>query len=151
MLMKIALAILAVFVVAKFVRRRYGRGGSCRSRGGGSRRRLWPFFGLRDLGLSDEQEHALREQAKLFRARVSAQNIGRDSRTHLAAVLRSESFDAEILGDMFASHDDALRTLRLEAVERLAAVHEVLDPDQRDRLASKLERGRGMPSGGPFR
>ena len=122
--------------------------GRRRSRG---RRGGWGIpTGLRDkLDLSGEQEEVLREQAKLFRARVHSLDIPGDTRVRLAAVMRSESLDETILGDLFSAHDDALRTLRLEAVERLAAVHDALDPVQRESLATLLERGFG--GSGPFR
>jgi hypothetical protein len=65
--------------------------------------------------------------------------------------MRSESFDAESLGEAFAKHDSALSTLRNAVVEGLAKIHEALDEKQRARLAELIESGMGRRWHGPYR
>lgn len=73
------------------------------------------------------------------------------SRSYVARAMRSESFDAEALGEAFAKHDSALSTLRKAAVEGLGKVHEALDDRQRARLAELVESGIGRRWHGPYR
>ena len=147
--MKFLIGALVALLALKFFRRaRHFRRHGCSRRGrfrGGERgsRARWIDHISSKLSLSGDQEEVVREQVKLFRARARSLNVPADTRRKVAAVLRSENFDENILGELFIEHDDAMRTMRLEAVERLAAVHDVLDPAQRELLAKLLERGLG--------
>jgi Spy/CpxP family protein refolding chaperone len=85
------------------------------------------------------------DQAHSARREVEA------SRSDVARALRSESFDAEALGEAFAKHDSALSGLRNAAVEGLGKVHEALDDRQRARLAELIEAGMGRRWRGPYR
>jgi len=73
------------------------------------------------------------------------------SRSDVARALRSDSFDAEAMGEAFAKHDAALAALRRAAVESLSRAHEVLDEGQRKRLAELVESGMGRRWHGPYR
>jgi hypothetical protein len=71
-----------------------------------------------------------------------------DARQTLAAAMRSETFDAEALGNQLASSGER-RELQPEV---LVAIHGALDPAQRETLAAKIEKdglralmGRGRP------
>lgn len=141
--------------VARFTRHRRGCGrGHHHHHGGWRARRRHRRDQLEHLtetlGLDEEQEDMLAEQAKLLRKRVRsmAGEVGK-TRGDLARAMRAPSFDENIVGEMYARHDDVIRLLRLELVERLATIHERLDEGQRERLAELFESGRGY--GGPFR
>jgi len=103
------------------------------------------------LGATPDQERVIREQAKRFRAKVKTmRGEGKRTRDDLARAMRADSFDENIMGDLFVRHDDELRELRIQAVELLANVHAVLDERQRELLASIVLDGRPL-GGGPYR
>jgi hypothetical protein len=65
--------------------------------------------------------------------------------------MRSDAFDAEVMGDSFSRQDERIREIREGLVGALAKIHDVLDERQRRRLADMVESmdrfgGRG---GGP--
>ncbi len=104
------------------------------------------------LGATREQEKLIREQARRFRSKLkSMRGEGRRTRDDLARALRADSFDENVMGDLFVRHDDELRELRIQTVELLANVHAVLDERQRELLASIVEDGRPLGFGGPYR
>ena len=104
------------------------------------------------LGATKEQENVIREQARHFRSKLkSMRGEGRRTRDDLARAFRAESFDENVMGEMFVRHDDELRELRIQTVELLANVHVVLDERQRELLASIIEVGRPLGFGGPYR
>lgn len=155
--MHLLVTVLAVFLVLgvarRFLRRRYlvrGCGHSRHQGPGGPSRRGFVRRLSEKLGLSDEQRKVVEREATAFRKKLKAMRaVGPKTRTQVADVFRSDDFDADLLGSMFVGHDDALRELRLEFVERLAHIHEALNDSQRERLADLVERGMGF--GGPFR
>ncbi|MCC6522979.1 MAG: hypothetical protein IT373_09990 [Polyangiaceae bacterium] len=67
----------------------------------------------------------------------------RQSQKDLAAVYRGAYFDESVLGHVFGRHDEVIERFRRAAVGLLAKVHEVLDEEQRARLAKVLEAGVG--------
>ncbi|MBI4952759.1 MAG: periplasmic heavy metal sensor [Myxococcales bacterium] len=71
----------------------------------------------------------------------------RQSQKDLAAVYRGAYFDESVLGHVFGRHDEVIERFRRAAVGLLGKVHEVLDEEQRARLAKILEAGvgRSMP------
>lgn len=76
----------------------------------------------------------------------------RYSRADVARAMRAESLDEEALGAAFVRHDDVMDALRKAVVGALAKVHDVLDPQQRERLADWLDAsGRPFHFGGPYR
>lgn len=104
------------------------------------------------LGATKEQERVIREQARHFRSKLrSMRGEGGRTREDLARAFRADSFDENVMGDLFIRHDDELRELRIQAVELLASVHAVLDERQRELLASIVEDGRPIGFGGPYR
>lgn len=107
---------------------------------------------LERIGATPEQEEVVREQARKFHRKVkSLRSEGKRTREDLARALRSDSFDENIMGDLFVRHDDELRELRIQTVELLASVHAVLDERQRELLASLVANGRPFGIGGPYR
>lgn len=106
---------------------------------------------LDQLDVSEEQEAAIKDHVRAFYKRAKKhRNETERSRDDIAEVMRSESFDENILGEMFVRHDDALRELRKDSVELLAHIHYVLDAEQRRKLASIIESGPRW-FGGPYR
>jgi uncharacterized membrane protein len=77
----------------------------------------------------------------------------RQSRVDLAQAFRAASFDAEVMGNAFARHDEQLETLRKAVTGALAKVHDALDERQRARLAEWLDSRGGFGSffGGVYR
>lgn len=65
----------------------------------------------------------------------------KQTRADLAAALRKPAFDEVLLGELFARHDEALRRARKAFVGFTSKVHDVLEEEQRARLATMLERG----------
>ena len=72
------------------------------------------------------------------------------SRADVADAIAGDDLDEEVMGELFTRHDDRLRELRKAFVGALARVHEVLDEDQRAKLARGLKGG-GLGGFGPFR
>jgi hypothetical protein len=67
------------------------------------------------------------------------------SRGDVAKAVRSESFDAVHLGEVFGKHDDAIDGVRKAFVGAMQKVHDALDERQRSILADLIESG---PFGG---
>ena len=76
---------------------------------------------------------------------------GRATRDDVAALIRTESLDEDVLAGIFTRHDDRLREMQQAFGDALARVHQALDPEQRERLAKLLESGRTPGLGGPYR
>ena len=64
----------------------------------------------------------------------------RRSRREIADALRGPTFDGIALGEQFARHDTVLEGGRKAFVGLFAKVHDVLEPDQRTRLADLVDR-----------
>lgn len=104
------------------------------------------------LGTSPNQEKAIKETMNKMQEAVSAAK--RDlwlTREQLAVLFRSDSFDETLVSDMISRHDEAVERVRNAAVDSLAKVYEILDPDQRAKLAEWLEQGKGGFGGHPYR
>ena len=65
----------------------------------------------------------------------------RRSRQEIADALRRPTFDGVVLGEQFARHDTVIEGARKAFVGLVARVHDALEPEQRTRLASLVERG----------
>jgi hypothetical protein len=111
------------------------------------RGRRWLMRGLfRRLETTPTQQQALQAAAEEFQesAKQWKGEAGR-TRTDIAAALRRPAIDAESMGELFARHDTALEGVRKAFVGLSIKVHDVLDADQRERLARLIEAGpRGL-------
>ncbi len=95
---------------------------------------------------------ATREQAQVIRDAFrsvhdelhSLREEGRSTRDDVAKALAGERFDEELLGLLFARHDERLESLRRTLVGALAKVHDALSPEQRERLARLIGRRFGF-------
>lgn len=104
------------------------------------------------LDTTPGQEKAIRSAVdELLEELHGVKRTVQDSRADVARAMRGDEFNAEILGEVFARHDGAIDGLRKAGVGALAKVHDVLDPEQRSKLADLLESMRGRGSGGPYR
>jgi len=107
-----------------------------------------------ELDLNPEQQDKVEDHVRAFTRRARKLRGERDrTREDVAEAMRSESFDENILGEMYARHDDALRELRKDFVEMLAHIHYLLDERQRRKLARIIDRGPRPFRGGfhPYR
>lgn len=128
-------AALVIRVVVGFRMRRWGMGwhrGHHGGRGHHHRMRGWRLF--RDLDLTREQRHQIRDLMREMREHVS--DIRGDLPESLARVLGNDQFDrisAERLADeRFA----ALVRAKDKAIDVMERVHSVLTPAQRARVAA---------------
>lgn len=87
----------------------------------------------------------------LFEEGRGLRREGRSSRDDVAKLLRTESLDETILGELFARHDERLRDMQKAFADALGRIHQALDPEQRAQLASLLESDHGPGHGGPYR
>jgi len=112
-------------------------------RGGFFRSRILRQLSMR-LRATPGQEKVIAQAAdEVLEAGRAAHQAMRASKKDLADVFSGPSFDESLLGDVFSRQDDAIRNLRLVVTGALARVHEVLEPEQRERLAEILSRGPG--------
>jgi uncharacterized membrane protein len=115
----------------------------------GQRALLYNIFARLDL--SPAQEKALRSEFFGLRDKLGElRGEGERSRADVAAALRADAFEDSALDAMFARHDDRLAQVRGEFATSLRRVHELLDPEQRDRLA-ELIGGDWRSWRGPYR
>jgi len=121
-------------------RGRRGRG----PRGGFGARFLDAVFDRLETTPSQEREigGALDE---LFDAGRGLRREARTSRGDVARLMRTESLDETLLGELFARHDERLRELQKSFADALGRVHLALDPEQRERLAELLEAATAGP------
>ncbi len=129
------------------------RGGPFRTHGREQWRGGHPmgFFFLRRLfqalDTTPGQEKAIRAAMdELFDVMGKHRSELHKSREDIAKAMRSSSFDATTMGDLFARQDAAIEAIRKAMVGALAKVHEVLDEQQRSRLANMIERAGGWRS-----
>ncbi len=78
---------------------------------------------------------------ELFAAGGDARDDARQARRDIAAALRGERVDEATLARAFASLEQKLQHLREVASLGVTRAHEILEPDQRRRLASAIEHG----------
>ncbi len=75
-----------------------------------------------------------------------------ETRAQIANAIRRGTVDETDLGELYARHDEKLRTIRTAFFGALAKVTDALDEDQRKKLADMLDRSeRGAHRGGPYR
>lgn len=118
--------------------------------GWGRRGMLRMLFERLDTTPGQEKEIAAAVDEFVAKAR-ELRGESRSSRDDVARLLRTETLDENILGELFGRHDEKLRDLQKAFADALGRVHQALDPEQRDQLAQLLETGRGPGFGGPYR
>jgi hypothetical protein len=98
---------------------------------------------LSHVRATPEQQRAIGVAFDEFRADMKKVGGGetRRSRQEIADALRRPTFDGVVLGEQFARHDTVIEGARKAFVGLVAHVHDTLEPDQRTRLASLVERG----------
>ncbi len=76
-----------------------------------------------------------------------------ETRAQIANAIRRGTVDETEMGELYARHDEKLRTIRTAFFGALAKVTDALDEDQRKKLADMLERSErgGSHRGGPYR
>lgn len=118
-------------------------------RRGNHRARAW-IRGLADrLDATREQERVMYDAAEeLYSELRELGQRARDTKDELGQAFGPDRLDEERMGSLFAAHDELLEHARKAFVGALAKVHEVLDVEQRERLARLLARRRGY---GPYR
>jgi hypothetical protein len=89
------------------------------------------------------QERAIGAAFEEFRGDMKKLGGGetRRSRQEIADALRQPTFDGVVLGEQFARHDTVIEGARKAFVGLVARVHDALEPEQRSRLATLVERG----------
>ena len=89
------------------------------------------------------QERAIGVAFEEFRGDMKKLGGGetRRSRQEIADALRHPTFDGVVLGEQFARHDTVIEGARKAFVGLVARVHDALEPEQRTRLATLVERG----------
>lgn len=107
----------------------------------------------RRVGTRPEQEQELEAAIDELLAEIKEELRAelRRSREDLGQIMGEDEFDAGQMGDLFSRHDETLGRLRRALVGALARIHDVLDPEQRGRLAELLRAGDGPWMGGPYR
>ena len=113
-------------------------------------------FGMRwvfeRLDTTPGQEKVIRQAYEEVREAMRAGEGELDAtRREIAAAIRAGHVDETQMGELYARHDEKLRTLRTTFFGALAKVTEALDEDQRKSLADMLDRGQGGFFGGPYR
>jgi hypothetical protein len=125
----------------------FGRGWRGRGRWGWGGRGFGFFDHVFErLDTSSSQEREIRSALdELWTAGKDFKHELFESRGDVAKAFKADAFDATIMGEVFARHDDSLDKARKAAVGALAKIHAVLDERQREKLADFFERGRGGP------
>ncbi|HEY7371139.1 MAG TPA: periplasmic heavy metal sensor [Polyangia bacterium] len=111
--------------------------------GGVSGKRYFIRSVLSRVNATPEQERAIGVAFEEFRDDMKKLGGGeaRRSRQEIADALRRPTFDGVVLGEQFARHDTVIEGARKAFVGLVARVHDTLEPEQRTRLASLVERG----------
>ncbi|MFO0696932.1 MAG: Spy/CpxP family protein refolding chaperone [Polyangiales bacterium] len=119
--------------------------------GGGPRGMLRAVFA--SLETTPGQEKAIVAEAEKCRdAMREGRKELRESREDIARAVGGDVFDEVALAAAYAKHDAAIGRMREAGTAALAKVHEVLDAEQRKKLAETLGHGYFRRSwGGPYR
>jgi hypothetical protein len=116
-----------------------GWGGS--SRGGMSGFILSSILGR--VRATATQERVIRAAVDEFRAEMK--NVGggeaKKTRQDIGSAMRNPNFDEVFMGELFARQDTAIEKTRKAFVGLMAKVHDVLDEEQRGRMADLVEKG----------
>ena len=98
---------------------------------------------LSRVNATPAQERAIGVAFEEFRDDMKKLGGGetRRSRQEIADALRRPTFDGVALGEQFARHDTVIEGARKAFVGLFTRVHDTLEPEQRTRLASLVERG----------
>ena len=121
-----------------------GDDGGAEGWGGGIRgKRFFIRSVLSRVQATPAQERAIGVAFEEFRNDMKKLGGGeaRRSRQELADALRGSTFDGVVLGEQFARHDTVIEGARKAFVGLVARTHDALEPEQRARLASLVERG----------
>lgn len=81
--------------------------------------------------------HDLKQQAWDLRSEV------KQTRSEIAAALRTPELDKALLDRVFAKHDEVIEKLRASTLHAAEQVHGTLDEQQRRKLADLIESGPG--------
>jgi uncharacterized membrane protein len=81
--------------------------------------------------------HDLKQQAWDLRSEV------KQTRSEIAAALRTPELDKALLDRVFAKHDEVIEKLRASVLHAAEQVHGTLDEQQRRKLADLIESGPG--------
>lgn len=104
------------------------------------------------LDTTPGQEKEIRAAVEeLFDKGQELRREARASRQDVAKLLRTETLDETILGELFSRHDERLRDMQKAFADALGRVHQSLDPEQRARLADYLAHQDERGYGGPYR
>jgi hypothetical protein len=109
----------------------------------------WLFERL-DTTPGQEKEIAAAVEELVGKAR-SLKDEGKTTRDDVAKLLRTESLDETVMGELFGRHDDRLREMQKAFADALGRIHQALEPQQREQLALLIESERGAGFGGPYR
>lgn len=124
----------------------WGRGGF----GGGGMADRWASMLAWRLEASPSQSEVIRAAFRSVHDDLHAVGDERKAtREDLGKAVGGERFDEQVMGELFARHDERLSQLRASLVGALAKVHEVLEPVQRERLAALF--GKRSGGAGPYR
>ena len=124
--------------------RSLGDDGGADGWGGGIRgKRFFIRSVLSRVQATPAQERAIGVAFEEFRDDMKKLGGGeaRRSRQEIADALRRPTFDGVVLGEQFARHDTVIEGARKAFVGLVARIHDALEPEQRARLASLVERG----------
>lgn len=105
------------------------------------------------LDTTPGQEKVIREAVgDVMDEAKSARRAFPSMRSNLGAAFAADSLDEAAIEDAMAPGDEGLARLRVAMNEALRRIHEVLDDEQRQRLARWLSRGdHGPLPFGPYR
>lgn len=96
------------------------------------------------LSATPGQEKVIAGAAEeIFAAGRAAHETLRATKKEVADTFAGPAFDDALLGDVFTRQDEAISGFRTAVSSALTKVHEVLEPEQRRRLAELLARGPG--------
>ena len=98
---------------------------------------------LGQLRATATQERVIRAAYDEFRADMKevGGGEGKKTRQDIGAAMRKPEFDEVFMGELFARQDTAIEKTRKAFVGLMARVHDVLDEEQRGRLANLVEKG----------
>lgn len=159
------IGLVSLFGLVKVLRGGHGRfGGGCGHRShhshhhrhgqrGGRWRGKWLRGLFERLDTTPGQEKVIREAiGDVMDEAKSARRAFPDMRSNLGAAFASDSLDEAAVESAMAPADEGLARLRVATSEALRRIHEVLDDEQRQRLARWLSRGdHGPLPFGPYR